>query len=398
VTALDLDVIVVGAGAAGLAAGARLVAARQRVLVLEARERIGGRVLTHVDRTLPVAIELGAEFLHAHSPTIERLAREHRIAIDDIDASAPAEDAIPRLVRDVKRHLSAASVAERIDTFGERDRQLMRAYVEGFHAAHPERFSPRAFVEEEDAGGEWFARVPAGYRALLDALAEEAGEIRTGVVVRSIRHRRGHVEVRTDAGTIEARAAIVTLPLPLLRTFPFEPRLPLHEDAARALEMGHVARVALRFRERRWPADTGFVHALDAPFPTFWTALPRQAPLVVAWAGGPAAERVLAHRPEKRGELAIASLERALGAQLRDHVESVHHHDWRADPFAHGAYAWVPSGAEDAKRTLATPFEDTLFVAGEHTHVGAGTGTVHGAIETGERAADAYLASLARVA
>jgi monoamine oxidase len=374
------EVLIVGAGVSGLAAGARLVTAGLRVSILEARDRIGGRILTAVAPEVPVAIELGAEFLHAK-------IESGRLAVEDVPDEKRLTKVLSRFVHDVERHPDAASVGERIQRFdaNDQDRALVRAYVEGFHAADPERFSPRAFLEEEKGGADVLARIPAGYVGIAQHF--DRGLVRTGVVVRAIHHGPRGVRLETSAGDMEARAVIVTVPLPILQTMRFDPPLARHAEAARSLAMGNVARVVLQFDRRRWPAELGFLHDLDAPFPTFWTSRPRESGLIVAWAGGPAADRLLAQDKGARIEHAVASFERALGESVAPHLVDAHHHDWLADPWSRGAYSWVPTGAEEAKRILAQPVHDTLFFAGEAAHLGPGTGTVHGAIEAGERAA-----------
>jgi monoamine oxidase len=384
----ETDVVIVGAGVAGLAAGARLFTAGLRVTILEARDRIGGRILTAVAPDVPVAIELGAEFMHARFDA-------GRLAVEDVPEERKMGKVLERFLRDVEKHRDAGSVGERIERFDRfeataDDRALVRAYVEGFHAANPERFSPRAFLEEESSSRDVMARIPAGYVGIAQHL--DRGLVRHGVVVRLIHHGPKGVRLETSAGDVEARAVIVTVPLPILQELVFDPPLPRHTEAARSLAMGNVARVVLQFDQRRWPEELGFFHALEMPFPTFWTSRPRESGLIVAWAGGPAADRLLTEDRGRRVEHALASLERALGERARvgsiaAHLVDAHHHDWRADPFARGAYSWVPTGAEDAKHVLANGYEDTIFFAGEAVHVGAGTGTVHGAIESGERAA-----------
>jgi monoamine oxidase len=389
----ESDVAIVGAGVAGLAAGAQLVTAGLRVTILEARDRIGGRILTAVAPDVPVAIELGAEFMHARFDT-------GRLAVEDVPEERKMGKVLERFLRDVQEHQDAASVGERIERFdgSKDDRALVRAYVEGFHAANPERFSPRAFVEEESSSRDVMARIPAGYAGIAQHL--DRGLVRTGVVVRAIHHGPKGVRLETSAGDVEARAAIVTVPLPILQEMVFDPPLPRHTEAARSLAMGNVARVVLQFDRRRWPEDLGFLHALDMPFPTFWTTRPRESGLIVCWAGGPAADRLLAEDRGRRVEHAVASFERALGERalgesISAHLVDAHHHDWHADPFARGAYSWVPTGAEDAKKILSEGHENRIFFAGEAVHLGAGTGTVHGAIESGERAARAVSSSRA---
>ncbi len=118
----------------------------------------------------------------------------------------------------------------------------------------------------------------------------------------------------------------------------------------------------------------------------------------MGWAGGPAARRLHGKPPVAVARLALASLARTLQtpppSRLRQLLQSWHVVDWAADPFAAGAYSWVPVGALDAQALLAAPVDDTLFFAGEAANAEGKSGTVHGALATGLRAADAILRSI----
>ena len=141
--------------------------------------------------------------------------------------------------------------------------------------------------------------------------------------------------------------------------------------------------------ERPW-RDLSFFRVPGAPVPVWWTKLPLRTTILTGWVGGPAAERLAGLSEEEVCELALASLGQAFGRspdELRGELRSCHHHDWSSDPYARGAYSYVPVGGLGAHAVLARPVDDTLFFAGEATHEGGDTGTVHGAIETGERAA-----------
>jgi monoamine oxidase len=126
----------------------------------------------------------------------------------------------------------------------------------------------------------------------------------------------------------------------------------------------------------------------EEPFPTWWTRAPVHAPLLTAWAGGGAAERV-----RETGDplgTAVASLARMLGvarAAVEAELEEWYHHDWTADPCSRGAYSYGPVGALDAQAELRRPVEEILYFAGEATAPGGWNGTVDGAIESGRRAA-----------
>jgi monoamine oxidase len=181
-----------------------------------------------------------------------------------------------------------------------------------------------------------------------------------------------------------ARAALITLPLGVLQegSVRFEPELPAWKRRAiSALEMGPVVKIALLFDRPFWPDDLVFLHARGAPVPTFWRMLPSEAPALMGWAASRDALRL-----SKRNAVALAidSLASALGQRRRPIDAQVF--DWQNDPLSLGAYSWVPVDALAAQRALARPV-GPLFFAGEASHFDGACGTVHGAIETGERAA-----------
>jgi monoamine oxidase len=438
------EVIVVGAGAAGLAAARDLSAAGLRVLVLEARDRVGGRVHTIRDPSLPVPVELGAEFIHGEPrETWEIVERANLLACEvpgrhwqlrggrlttSDDFWSKIEKVFERLKREGGRDRSFAEfLAEGRED--ESAREAARLYVEGFHAARAERAGTRGLLKAEEASdrvkGDKQFRLLDGYGCVVEALRDEVlrggGEIRLGAAVTELRWRTGGAELSArgpeGAGAVYAAPrVVVTLPLGLLQeqdgegAVRFAPELPEKREAARRLEMGHVVRVTLRFRERFWervelPAgdetrslsEMAFLHSPETAVPTWWTALPVRAPLLVAWAGGTAADRLDGGVEDSRVESALESLARLLGVARADvdaQLEAAHTHDWRRDPFARGAYSYLPVGGVEAQESLARPVAGTLFFAGEATNTDGHNGTVHGAVATGRRAAREVLDSL----
>jgi monoamine oxidase len=174
---------------------------------------------------------------------------------------------------------------------------------------------------------------------------------------------------------------------------PFDPPLDAKRAALDGLETGHVCKVTLRFRDRFWDAlgepDANFWHDPQGPFPTWWNAAPRQAPVLTAWAGGPRAEALLG-RPERevlsRALDGLAGVMRTPRRRLESSLQSWATHDWRADPWSRGAYSYAAVGGEDAAGALARPLEGTLFFAGEATD-NEEAGTVEAAVTSGQRAA-----------
>jgi monoamine oxidase len=187
----------------------------------------------------------------------------------------------------------------------------------------------------------------------------------------------------------------------------FSPNVDAMTKALAGIAMGVVARVVLMFREPFWEkrnvrrktgpdtlTELSFLMSTDEDLPVWWTAAPVRAPILVGWAGGPRASRLIETGENEIESRAIAAIARQLGMQRRavsGLVEQFWHHDWLHDPFTLGAYSYALVGGSKAAAQLARPVEKTLFFAGEAADSTGRTGTVHGAIGTGYRAADAFL-------
>ena len=446
------DVVIVGAGAAGLACARELAAQGVRSLVLEARDRVGGRIHTVRLPGLTLPVELGAEFVHGVPADTLAIAERGGLTVVEVRGESwsltdgelrPAErfeDDVEHVLdaldaaRDPDRSLTEFLVERRARGASERAVQRAREYVTGFHAADPDCLSERGLAREEAAGerlrGDRDFRVLDGYDRVVAQLHAEAGaltEVRTLSPVQAVAWtpERATVHLRGGSGaasTVQARAVVVTLPVGVLQrsvsggdpagAVRFDPEPPGLRSALAGLAMGHAVRVVLRFRERFWERDgirrtpargeldhLGFLFTGHDTFPVWWTPYPVRAPLLTAWAGGPRALRLAG-----LGELAVAQLAVEAAGQLfgvsRGRMDalvaSVHTHDWSADPCARGAYSYTVVGGIDASAALAQPVARTLFFAGEAATGDGEHGTVHAALDSGVRAAREVLASVGR--
>ena len=433
------DVVIIGAGAAGLAAARVLHEHELDVVVLEARDRVGGRVFTHRDRGTPVPIELGAEFIHGSAPEITEILAAASFASVDIgghrweilrDTWRPADDLMDRIDRVMARLKSRRAADRSFEAFlrtkpgGRRlahDRRLALQYVQGYHAADPALISERALADggspQGDVREQRIGRVVDGYDRVVEWLAAPLGDrVRTGAVATRIRWAPGNVSVEARhldgraRPQIDAGAAIIAVPLGVLKAaagelgaIEFDPDLRAKQSVLARLEMGTVVRMTLRLSERFWASDwyakqignpgldtLSFLQTSDEHFPVWWTAYPLRAPVIVGWHGGPGAHALTQRAPEEVEELAIASLARQSGVghrRMRGMVEAAWMHDWQHDPFSRGAYSYQAVGGADAPAELARPLRGTLFFAGEAAGADGRTGTVHGAIASGRRAA-----------
>jgi len=424
----DTAILVVGAGAAGLAAARVLTAAGRPVRILEARDRIGGRIHTVRHASLPLPVELGPEFVHGEPAEIIELVRAHGLTSYEVGEEHAVFERgrlrpvgafwsrVERVIRGLDtggadRPVEAALHPRRRSKAG----QWAGRYVEGFHAADLTRMSVRALARSEGgqgSGATGAARILSGYDAVVDAMAVPLHgplvDLRLRSVVREIRWTRGRVTVITGGASgepveqHEGPAAIVTLPLGVLKGTRGDGAVtvtPVPEAwmaSMRSLEMGNVLRLVLQFREVPWPPDLGFLHLPGALLPTWWTPSPIRAPMITAWAGGPSAERLLGRDRQELAAVALDVLAPALGIareRLGDLLVEAYHHDWKSDPFTRGAYSYALVGGADAFGMLGRPIEGTLVAAGEATADDGQNGTVQGAIASGERAARAILES-----
>jgi monoamine oxidase len=424
-----MDVVVVGGGLAGLAAAGRLADAGAAVTLLEARGRLGGRVLTERPAALGHPVDLGAEWIGAEgelhdllvragAPLVEARGRQLRRTGETWQDLSGLQSQTRRLVGRASRlgggdrSLTEALTTCCREAAADEARTHLLRYVEGFHAADPDRLSVRwlAQVERTQPAEASEIRSAAGVWPAIEALRQALGgrcEVRSGTVVTSVRWGRGAVEVGTTSGaSYRARAAVITVPLPLLDPTSdepagvrFTPPLDAKRAAARLIHMGPVVKVVLAFRRAFWREIRGlrdalFVHAYDQPLPTWWTACDPDVPLLTGWAGGPYAARLAGVAGEALTDLSVRSLAAALGlttGEVGARLESCHSHDWMADPFARGAYTYVGVDGADAHRTLAEPVTGTLYFAGEATCGGGDNATMEGALSSGRRAAEEAL-------
>lgn len=425
-----VDVVVVGAGAAGLLAARELQRAGARVRVLEARARVGGRILTRRPVGTDLPIELGAEFLHGDAPLTRALLDEYGLS-HVAGTGAAWRASAGRVTRAPDHFRRVGRVLARIDT-GRADesfaafiartgtagaaaasrRDAIR-FIEGFHAADAERISAHSVAQgvSETAAMRRSARVIAGYDALTGALAAALDDpVWLSAPVRGIGWRRGRCDVTVQRGRraerLRARAVIVTVPVGVLATpggLPIDPEPAGLARARRQLVMGDVVRIGFVLRERFWEtlgpaggAELAFLHTPDSEFNVWWTQYPVAAPVLVAWAGGTSAARVRRLDPAAQAALALDGLARATGRSRRSlqrQLADWHTYDWGADPFSAGAYSYARVGGAGAGRALGRAVEGTVWFAGEAT--AEASGTVEGALVSGRRAARAVLRALA---
>jgi monoamine oxidase len=444
------DIIILGAGAAGLSAAVDLAQAGLKVTILEARDRIGGRIFTKHDPVCDAPVELGAEFIHGRPPEIWTLLRKHRVQTREVKGEQwclhegklrkcdffSKVDQIFEKLDDRGPDQSFLEFLKRCCPNSDNDPKLQdaktwaRGYVTGFHAADPALISVHSLLRgiraDEKIDGDHPFRMKAGYQTLIEIFRRQLDQadvsIELNTRAQSVRWNQTEVKITaldeaSEVFTFAAPQVLITLPLGVLQANPddkgalrFSPGLPPAKlQALDQLAMGKVIRVSLRFRQRFWeklrpsPGSKSktlsrmqFLLSREDWFPTWWTALPDKWPIITGWAPFHCGER-LSGRSEafvvEKGLETLGKLLRIGRRELEDLLEASYTHDWQTDPFSRGAYSYVKVGGDSAQSVLAAPLNNHLFFAGEATDTSGHHGTVHGTIASGKRAAEQILES-----
>lgn len=410
-----LDAIVVGAGTAGLAAARRLHAAGTRLVVLEARDRVGGRVYTRHDLG-PTPVELGGEFVHGHYAQTWELVREHGITTVEMKESSDHEPDGASVHDEAWRNLPEPgpreTMADYLARHGLRGESIPREirYIDVDNEPLS-RWNARALrdwlmpsrANGDEVYGEHDFRVPGGYDQIVDVLAEGL-PITFEATVSGIDYTDPDgvtVTYRTNGALhqVVASAVVITLPVGVLKhnDVTFTPALPhSHQEAIQAFGLVDVAKLIYVFPGQVLPEG---VTVLDdeGHVPPSWLSgshgmASRSETVLVGWAAGDSARRLLRVERDEALDLGLASLRRLLGNPGLQPTRTLFH-QWGADPFARGAYTFVPHAAPSTiNDQLAQPVDGRLFWAGEATFA-LDPATVNAAYASGKRAAGELLAS-----
>jgi monoamine oxidase len=402
----ETEVVIVGGGAAGIAAARKLTDAGVRCLLVEARDRLGGRAFT--SQATGIALDLGCGWLHSadRNPWAPIAAAQGR----SIDKSAPPwmrravvagfpksdQAAFVQARHDFQARLEAAAhepdrPASAALIENERWNGLFNALSTYISGAELDRVSLIDLENYADSGTNW--RVTEGYGATVAAHAAGVA-VTLECPVRRIDHGGKHLRIETDRGTITAEQAIVTLPTSVLAAQEnlFAPALPQKTDAARGLPLGLADKlfIALDQAEEFEPETRLFGH-IDRAATANYHLRPFGRPLIEVYFGGRNADALERGGERAFFDFAAGELTGALGANFAKRIKPVQMHLWRTDPFAGGSYSYALPGKVDCRRLLAEPVDGRLFFAGEacskHDY-----STAHGAYFTGISAADAVLA------
>jgi monoamine oxidase len=424
----DTDVLIIGAGAAGLLAARHIAAAGRRVLLLEARDYLGGRAHTLTPPGFTRAIEAGAEFMHGEVPLTRALLAEAGIGWQDIAgrtyivrdgevrADADFFAQLPHVLAKLAALKEDLPLADFLaQEFPGNAHAELRAnaiqFAEGYDAADAQRVSSWALRDEWLAGGaDDSPRPVGGYGPLmswLGAQAQVAGAVvHLATPVQEIRWQPGQAEVvATTDVTYRAQRVLCTVPLGVWQRHAgqpgylgLSPDLPAHRAAAAQLGFGEVIKFVLEFRTAFWQEQLPELEFLlsEAPVPTWWSQLPDPRPLLTGWVAGPAAQHLRTASADTLLDLALTSLAQLLNTPLRTlqaQLRASYVRNWGAEAHVYGAYSYPTVGSPAARAVLAAPVANTLFWAGEGLYEGPSGGTVEAALVSGQQAAQALLAA-----
>jgi monoamine oxidase len=434
------EVVVIGAGVAGLACAQALCEAGLRVTILEARSRVGGRIWTVHPSLTNAPVELGAEFIHglpkevwqiverAGLQTLELTGNRWRLEQARLAPMSGSWDLLDSIFHRIDESAPDQSFQEFLEhacgDLPQHTRVEAAAYVESFHACNVSRISAHALARwhrsDREIQGHRGFRFRNGYEGLVGALVAASKPdlltVRLNTVVTEIAWNPGTVEVTAQSpdqpqhASIRAEAAVITLPLGVLQAplgtggaVCFRPELSEKADALKQLEMGTAIRLVLCFRHCFWTdpklvrspmPDMSFLSTPEELFPTWWSSVSVGTAMLTGWSGGVRAEQLSGRGNAAIIERGLEVLHNVFGVPLetlRDLVQESFVHDWQSDPYCRGAYSYALADSKEAGRRLAEPVRNTLFFAGEATDFSGHNGTVHGAIASGQRAATELL-------
>ncbi len=396
------DVIIVGAGAAGLMAAKILCDAKKKVCILEARDRIGGRVHSITKEGFSKPVEAGAEFIHGRLPLTISLLKEAGIKYYETTGELwqlknnelkKREDFIEhadQLIKKLEKLEHDISIPELLDKYFTNTKysemkKSLQQYIEGYDAGDINYASSLALREEWQHEDDEQYRIEGGYQPLLDHLKNMCLQndcaIYFSTIVKKINWKDDDVEVITKEDTSYfSNKVIITVPPVFLAGeetdagIYFDPLLPLVTEAAKQIGYGSVIKIVLEFTLAFWEtgeyrkAEDLFFLFSEEKIPTWWSQLPDKTPTLTGWLAGPKA-KVLANEDDdfilEQALISLSSIFAIDAKILQKYLKASHINNWLADPFSKGAYSYNTITSAAAKKILATPVANTLFFAGE---------------------------------
>jgi monoamine oxidase len=404
----ETDVVVIGAGAAGIGAARKLTDAGVSCILVEARDGLGGRAWTRDVAGYP--LDLGCGWLHSADrnpfseiakaqgkridetpPPWQRICKQAGFPLEEQRIFREAQNAFFARIDEMGRERPDAPSSDALERNG-RWNALIAAVTTYIAGAEPDRVAMDDFANYDDSGVNW--RVTEGYGAAIVAHAQDI-HAELNCLVHGIDRSGSRLRVMTARGEIAAGQVIVTVPSSVLAQAEefFAPALPEKIEAARALPLGLADKlfIALEGADEFEP-DSRMYGATDRTATASYQMRPFGRPMIEAYFGGRNAEALEADGVEAFFDFAVSELTALMGGDFKNRLKPIGMHRWGVDPLARGSYSYAVPGRSGARERLATTVEDRIFFAGEACSLDSFT-TAHGAFLSGLKAADAILAA-----
>lgn len=421
------EIVIVGAGASGLIAARELSRAGKKVRILEARDRIGGRIHTLSEEGFSAPVELGAEFIHGSQRTTLQLLEEYKIPYHKVTGSMlrnrqgkfsrlsefiPHSDTLAEKLNLIQEDMTVDTFLQLYfnDSKYTELNEAIRSFVEGFEAADPRQASIMAFKQEWlSAQDEEQYRVEGGYIRLINALWKECKQrgvhLELDTAIREIKWGNDKVELSSAKHTYSASKVLLTVPIGVLQYsgISFTPPLPDKVRIAKLLGSGSVIKILLEFKEAFWQKQSVQIHThttlenfsflfSDANIPTWWTQHPHASTLLTGWLSGPKAEKYIGNDDELLHQ-ALESLSELFKVSLdllKNQLVAWKAINWQKDPYTLGAYSYAVVDAKLLAEELLQPISDQLYFAGEALNIGQ-VGTVEAAFTSSIRVVEDWV-------
>lgn len=417
------DVLIVGAGACGLMLARKLALSGKSVRILEARDRVGGRIWPQPQSLFGYIADAGAEFVHGEAPVTKGLIAEAGLTFTVTEGEmwsmrdgAPTraqnvmsmQDLLTEKLKELQEDVPITEFLERYfkgKEFEELCESVIKM-VEGYDAADPKRMSTFSLRDEWLGGAEWKqGKIREGYAGLLSYLENECKrlgvEIQLDAHVASVSLRDDDVAVFCkDANFYETQQVVVTAALPTISAIQFTPPIPEKIEAIQKMGYGSAIKLLLKFTDAWWEGALGqdlskmtFMLCND-DVRTWWTQHPEKQTTLTGWMAGPNTQEYASATDDELLELAFVSLENTFKVSndiLRKKLVASTVVNWPKDPLTLGAYSYTTPETAKARLELTTPVSGRLYFAGEALTFGKGASTVEGALSSGLESAERIL-------
>ena len=413
------DIIIVGAGASGLMAAKILSANGKKILILEAKERLGGRIYRMEELSFPA--EGGAEFIHGNLKTTFDLLKEAGLKKEKLkgnfcrvikgkwsaeDDLVPHWDFLIKKLNECKEDITIDIFLEKFFSAKKYDtlKKQFRKYIEGYDAADPGYANVFAIRSEMKSEDEEQYRPAPNYTALINFLKEtflkNNGIIKTGEPVIKITSGT-NIEVHTIAGKYFCKKLIIAVPVGVLQCrkneksyIDFPPFLKNYINAAKKIGNGGVIKFLLEFNTAFW-LDKDFLEEKNIPapsyifantiIPTWWTQYPSKVPLITGWIAGPSSYKIKNYSEKKFRNLVLESLSSVFTMPVIDLEKRLTNFkimNWIKEPHILGGYSYSTLQTEKARQILQKPFENSFYFTGEYLAENSSS-TVDAALQSG---------------